>query len=336
MWTLFIKLTSVLKAALINFARTHVYTMYKPIPEIISRDPNYNGISDTLNKFSAGLESAVDFGSNILDWDGGGRKGSDEQLPIMLMFRHFIELLDSISILIKHSSPDPAKLILRGALETYFGIEYLLEDDTHNRSMAFLVWHTRKNLKAYSRLDSTTQSGKQLTKTLEKDKVTGDLDFLDVPHLDKAIKNLESLIQRPEYADANKEYDKLIASGEKKPQWFRLFDGPKNVEQLADHLNLQSFYEILYRNYSGPTHGTDIIQGKISESVSNGVDIVQIRNPKDAQTVTTFALTLSIRIYRIFIEARIPERQDDHKKWYESIRKLYLQICGDTQFIIIK
>src|SRR5882757_387006 len=110
-----------------------------PVDEIIPRESD---VQDTLNKFAQGIDDAVNFGSHILNWDTqANNKGGDHNLAIALQFRHFLELIDANSILVRNSSIDPGKLILRGMLETYFGLEYMLEKDPIDRAMAFLVCH---------------------------------------------------------------------------------------------------------------------------------------------------------------------------------------------------
>lgn len=307
----------------------------EPFDPFIPRQIEDNELEKILNAFSWGHDKVVDFGSNLVKWDIETARGQDDNLPITLSLRHYLELIDGASILIKKASVDPAKLLLRGALETYFGLEYIFEKDTKQRCMSFLVWHAHKKLKTYRRLDSSTQQGKQLEQAIQKDELLSDFSLPTIPRLTAAIDNLENLLKLPLYQEAEAEYQRLVGQGEKNPPWYRLFNGPNSVDELAKRLNLSSFYEMLYRDWSGPTHGTDILQSKIFRNATDTVDFVQIRYPKDAQSVTSWAFTVSLRMFQTFVEHRLPDKKDELKKWYLTIRELYQRVTGKEQIIKI-
>ena len=307
----------------------------EPVDPFIPRQIEDKELEKILNAFSWGLDKVVDFGSNLVKWDIDTARGHEDNLPITLSLRHYIELIDGTSILVKKASVDPAKLLLRGALETYFGTEYIFEKDTKQRCMAFLVWHAHKKLKTYKRLDSSTEQGKQLEQAIKKDELLSDFSLPTIPKLAAAIDNLENLLKLPLYHQAEAEYQRLVGLGEKNPTWYRLFNGPNNVDELAKRLNLSSFYEMLYRDWSGPTHGTDILQGKIFRNAIDTVDFVQIRYPRDAQSVVSWGITLSIRMFQTFIDHRLPDKKEEFKKWYLTIRELYQRVTSKEQIITI-
>lgn len=304
----------------------------EPIEEII---PRISEAQDILGKFSKEIDEAVNFGSHVLKWDIETSKGGDENMPIVLLFRHFLELIDSVSILVKYSSIDPCKLILRGSLETYFGLEYLFEKDTIDRSMAFLVCHAHKKLKVYRKLDNDSNQSKAFLKEIQKDKSYDTLDLSRIPNIKDAIQNSESMLSLPIYQKAEAEYQRLIKLKFKNPPWYQLFNGPKNVKELSSHLQLNGLYEILYRYWSGSTHSTDIIDGKISHSNTGGVDIIQIRFIKDAQSITSYALTFSFKMFELFINKRTPSRLNEYKAWYQERKNTYLQIASTNRIITV-
>jgi hypothetical protein len=321
-------------AAVINSNVAGNFSMEQFDP-FIPRQIEDKELEKILNAFSWGLDRAVDFGSKVIKWDIETARGQDDNLPITLSLRHFIELIDGASILIKKASVDPAKLLLRGALETYFGLEYIFEKDTKQRCMSFLVWHAHKKLKTYRRLDNSTQQGKQFEQAIRKDEILSDFSLPTIPQLAAAIDNLENLLKLPLYQQSEAEYQRLVGQGEKNPPWYRLFNGPKKIEELAKQLNLSSFYEVLYRDWSGPTHGTDILQGKIFRNATETVDFVQIRYPKDAQSVVSWGITLSIRMYQTFIQHRLPDKKEELKNWYLTIRDLYQRVTSKEEIIRI-
>jgi hypothetical protein len=75
----------------------------------------------TLGRFADLIQETVNFGTHVLEWELGSAPGGDETAPITLSLRHILELLDSVSINIRNACVDPCKLLLRGALESFFG-----------------------------------------------------------------------------------------------------------------------------------------------------------------------------------------------------------------------
>lgn len=302
----------------------------KPIDEVIPRDGNSSEVAKILGRFADAIEETVNFGSHVLKWHLEFARGGDENMPITLSFRHILELLDSISINIRHSSVDPCKLLLRGALESFFGLAYILEADTERRGMAFMATYVNQRLKTYNNLDPSTDQGKEFCKMLKKDRIAANMVISIPPALIKSlITNLETWREKPKYKEANAEYQRLKKTGVKTPYWYSLYGGPKNIEQLANHLHLPAMYHILYRQWSSSTHGTDIIYGKISPSPT-APGILQLRLPTEAQAITHLAISIGLQLFPIFIKHYAPKRMHDYNLWYtRELRSLYLRLSQD-------
>jgi hypothetical protein len=193
-----------------------------------------------------------------------------------------------------------------------------------------MVWHFHKELKLSRKLKPGEQTYNQLEQKLQADKsTTSKIRLPVIPDIQTHIQNLERLLALPLYATAEAEYQNLISSGKPNPSWYQLFNGQRNIEQLATHLNRQGLYEVLYRGWSGPTHGTDIIQSKLHQSADGHAEIVQIRYVKDAQTVTQYAFNLSLITYQIMIDKRIPKHKTDYVKWYSTIRDFFMRLTSE-------
>ena len=198
--------------------------------------------------------------------------------------------------------------------------------------MAFLVWHTHKMIKTYKKLDINSQEGQQLQNIINTDKSFSDLNIPSFPTVASAITNYQSLLLKQEYALAEADYQLLISNKEKNPAWYRLFNGPRNIEGLAKHLQSSGLYETLYRQWSGPVHGTDIIQGKLFASATGSPEIVQIRYCKDAQTVVSFALNITLKLYNLIIISTLPDKKKEYREWYST--PLFLIV--DNELVVYK
>ena len=112
--------------------------MTEPVNEILPRELNPD-IAQILQKFSSLIDEFVNFGTHIFKWVIEESKGTDEQMPLLMFFRDMLEKADSISILVRHSSIDPSKVLLRSIFELNLYIGYLLEKNSDDRAMSFLV-----------------------------------------------------------------------------------------------------------------------------------------------------------------------------------------------------
>ena len=252
-------------------------------------------------------------------------------VPI-LFFRNILEIADAISILIKNSSVDPAKSLVRSLLENSFGLEYMLENDKKNRALSYNVWIAHKDLKFYDRLDTESQVGKQFSSEIKKDKhvqeVKSNKDLIEL-----GKKNSQELLKLPLYRKIEEEYQRTNAI-RKNPNWFALFDGPKDVEQLAKRLNHHTLYEIIYRMLSDNVHATDLMKSKLVPGQKGQTDIIQIRFPKDAQNITVHTLNILLMTYINFYQKELPEKKDDFAKWYNYFQPIYKEFIEKELFNI--
>ncbi|MCM4171871.1 hypothetical protein DHD32_10290 [Arenibacter sp. TNZ] len=304
--------------------------MYKSIEYILPRDQNE--VKAELEKLSSSIDNAVDFGTHLLKWQMDKIQSGDNHLVPILFFRNILELADAISILIKNSSVDPAKPLVRSLLENSFGLEYLLEKDQKNRALSYIVWIVHKDLKFYEKLNAESQIGKQFSSEIKKDKHVQKVDS------DESLNKLgkldsKELLKLPIYQKIEEEYQRSNDI-RKNPKWFALFDGPADIEQLAKRLNHHTLYEIVYRTLSDSVHATDLMKSKLVPGKNGQTDIIQIRFPKDAQNITMYTLNFLIMTYLDFYKKELPERKDDVAKWYLQFQAIYKELKEKDLFNI--
>jgi hypothetical protein len=215
---------------------------------------------------------------------------------------------------------ESCKPLLRVLLETFFSLDYLLESEYEKRSLAFLVWHFHKELKFAKKLSGGTSEGQQLASKISADQSFSGLESPVYPWMEQRIAELNQILSLPKYADTKVEYARLREAGIKNPSWYQFYGGPKNIEQLAHYLKRDAMYEVLYRGWSGPIHGTDIIQGKLAADPDHALNIVHLRNLKSVTEVAQWSMNLSLMIFTLFIKKRIPKHTSDFGRWYLTIR----------------
>lgn len=306
----------------------------KPYDKIIPDPISNKDVKTVLNGFSNLIIEVRNYGTCVMKESSEASEGSIDARPLIMLFRNIIEIIDSISLLVKESSIEPCKIILRTLLENILSIKYIVSKDTKQRASCFMVWDFHQTIKKLKRLDFSSSQGKQFLRKFKKDKLLNKAKIKKYDNILEMIKAYEERLQRPHFQEIENEYQR-IKKITKNPKWYSLFGGPNNLEELAARLNLPGVYEQFYREWSDSTHGTDIFKGKESPSTKTGeILISQIRLPKYAQQITQITISLSLEIFQDIIDHFKPEMKQDYSAWYiKEIRHYYNQL-SQRQFII--
>ena len=304
----------------------------EPIREVYPETAGDAKVMKILGRWADGVQECVSFGTHVAKWCMDNPHWKDERsLPILLPFRHALELLDSISVLIRHGLADPCKILLRSLFETWMGIEYIVQMDSGQRAMSFLVWHVKQKKKSYLQLSEGSPENKQFRAVIKKD----NLGFLDnirpVDGISRYIDRLNRLLDKPMYQKVVQEFERVQKAHKRNPNWFSLYGGPCDIKQLAERLGHSGMYEILYRVFSATTHGIDVVDHKISQMDNGLTGIVQIRFALHAQNVTSLAISFALSLFRIMIKFHKPDYKIKLEEWYvREMRDLQMWlISGD-------
>jgi len=323
----------------------------KPNLDFIPRDIHKTDFQKILDEYSSVLEELVNFASHVAKWCTEKKHGGEELAPIMLSFRHIIELIDSISVLVKYACIEPCKILLRAVFESVLNVNYLLEKDTKKRGLAFMTccWHQAiNNLRKMNPEDSMH---KQFLAKKRRDKFARNVPLPEIPDVKKRIKILEDHLVSPEYIESEKEFQLLKSTIKRKRKeipkktnswhlifrwikniikkgprettknrlnWYSLYQGPANIEQLANYLELPIQYDLLYREWSGLAHGTSIVINNI-EVINKNSFIKQIRFPEEAYNITYEALNYGLEIIPKYVERFASEKAEVARAWYSNV-----------------
>jgi hypothetical protein len=283
------------------------------------------------------ISDSIKVGEEIIDWDLQENNDGDEILPAILLYREILEIADATSILISKSSVEPCKILLRSLVEINYSLEYLLSGDINLKSQCFLVWQANKTLKFCDQFDLEKQTGKQSKNNFSKDKSGVNVDKYFVSEkLNQARKSANSIINLESYKTANEEYKLCKKKLKSNFSWYSMFDGPRNIEDLANRLNNQLSYQILYRVFSSNVHGSGQIQGKLLPNENGTANLASIRLPFQAQMITQHICNTLLSSHQTFIKARIPNKLQNFNKWYlEKYRTNYTYLL-DNKLIQMK
>ncbi len=310
---------------------------YDAIDTVLPRGGNTPEISTLLAEYGDALDQTVNFGTHLLSWQLDSLEQADGNadchIPVLMLLRHALQLIDAISIMTRKSCIDASKVNVRAFFEAVLSVEYILQEDSERRGMCFMTCHFHDRIAAYETSDPNTQRGKQYRAKAARDSYAGP-KFIKLiqepPDVKDKVKGFRNVLEREEYRPFEAEYKRLRKGPKRKsgcakskgpPPWYSFFGGPRNIEELAGRLDHPTLYEEFYRGYSAVTHGTGtgIITGNIMHGDNKGeTAIIQIRSPKDTHQVVTFSLTLSLILYRLVITKYAPGKIQDLRDWYSS------------------
>lgn len=304
---------------------TDFWPDYKDSPKVLSN----------LEGFSRLIERVVECGGETLTEilrRSRSKELAEHYLSVLMCYRHAMELLAAIAALIRQASAEPCAILLRALFESVLYIEYILEADTENRGMAFLVYDAHDRIRRYDRLDPKSERGKQFARLVRREQgPSADTLLKKLRRVDYETMRAQQqlLLTSPNYQVAEQEYQRVCKSTKNNnPNWYRLFGGSQAMPGLAEHLKHGRLYEMLYRQWSGAVHGTDVIEGKITLADKKKA-IDQINSPKNAQQFTLQAVIFGRRLHKNIIRKLIPDRMPAYARWYAcAIQRDFKKLSG--------
>jgi hypothetical protein len=300
---------------------------YPVVDNILPRENNQQLVLDNVSKL---IDEAIDFGTNLQKWQLEKNSNSDENIVPILFFRNILSVADGISVLIKNSSIDNAKSLVRVLMESVFSLEYLLQENTKNRALSYFVWNAHRDLKFLEQLNPNTESGKQFKAKIAKDRFAKDTEFKEHPEFVAGKRNAEELLKLPDYIPVEEEYQRTCAK-KKNPNWFTLYDGPADFEQLSSKIKLDGFYQLHYRSYSRNIHSTNVHKDVFFPNENGTQYIIQIRYSKDCLAVSVDTINFLIVAFMTVIGKLLPEKNDDYLNWYLDFRDNYRKLQEVSQ-----
>lgn len=286
------------------------------------------------------MKEIINFGTHILQWDiYKKRNGKDKNVPSVFL-RNSIELGDAISILIEKSSIEPSKIIVRSLMESTFSLIYMIEKDEDLRSYAYLIYRLNKEIKFYKQFVKEERNSRDFVAKITKQEPSFKLEnYCNPLEIKNVIEAKESLLKEEPFNKVNIEFNRTCNKRKKRnnnPNWYALYDGPNNFEELCSYLSKKILYEFHYRSYSERVHTNNVMNGFVIAGQDDKADILQIRNFKDCKEVFYITVNLLIDVYREFIKMRLPEKQIEFDTWYSNFLSEFEKTDKETKFRYIE
>jgi len=253
-------------------------------------------------------------------------EGGDENIAILFLFYHLLEMLDAVRVLVAEAAPVPAELQVRAIFEALLALSYILKADTVRRAHAYLVSAFAERIKFYETLDPSTPAGQRYRQALASDP---DCGWMQAPTpRPEAIERLKSGLAKPGYAEAYAEYERM--SQRRPAEWYQLFGGPRNLRGLAREVHREGAYEVLYGEWSILGHGKDALLRNLVEGQSGGPAVRAIRNPETIPQTVGHAGDFTYAAIRLMVERYRPDEVTRCAEWYvRDFRNLRFALDGE-------
>jgi hypothetical protein len=296
----------------------------KPLETLLYRDLSKVAAKEILKIASPLLRELVNYSTNAFRRCEASTTGNEnEDVAVLMLYLHLIEMIDGIEVLISESCPTPAEPLARSAFEALLSIEYILDSDYVRRSLSWLAVYVHNRIKLHESFDPSTPRGQAFQRAWVNDQTVQNITLppADQAKAQAAIANLQDLLARPQFQPIEAE---IKRQKRRNPKWYQLFGGPSNLRELAHHLRREAQYHVFYTHWSSISHAHDLSRfiGKTSDG---GPGYKMLRDPDKIQEVTRHAANIMLAGTRLVLDKFRP--QEDMNSWYlREVRKRFLEL----------
>jgi hypothetical protein len=219
-----------------------------PHPDILYRELATVQVAQTYPQAAPLLREVVNFGTHAFVRCLSYGEGEENiHLAAFALYRHVLELTDSIEVLVSNGCPSASAPNLRSSFEALLSLEYITEPDAdyRARSLSWLAAYARDHLRMYRRLQVSSGEGQEFLNAIENDKTVKEFPPLPQDQVEAGIERMEKLLSREQFEAIQSEF----AKHRRELRWYALFGGPSNLRDLARHLGRPVQYDVLYRQW---------------------------------------------------------------------------------------
>lgn len=243
------------------------------------------------------LGEVVNFGVAALRRCMDELREGPHNLGVLLPLHHLLEMVDAVHVLLLGGAPAAARLQLRSSFEAVLTIEYMLKDDTERRAFAYLTAWAQTQMAKYRAVKKHTRLGAK------------------AEEIDERIAVLQRQLGHPGWMEASvalRDLKKRMKG--RRPAWYSLYGGPSNLAELAEHLEHLDEYDVLYREWSGPTHASDL--GRQIITGPSTIAFRRLRDPESFNEVMSLAVNFAVRGSRIVLLHYRPAEEPAWRECY--------------------
>ena len=291
----------------------------KPLEKLLYRELSKVSVKELIDIASPLLQELVNFSTNAFARCASSSKGKvDEDLAILMLYLHVIEMTDAIEVLVSQSCPTPAQTLLRSSFEATLYIEYILEKESEYvaRSLAWLVGCVHNRLEAYRLFSPSAPPDRSVRRTLEEHKSEA-MRALEVKDPAQDIENLENFLAQPHIQPVEKLFQE-----HRRWKWYQILDSSLcHLRALTRYLRREVEYLVLYKQWSSVSHAHDLSRF-LARSSDGDPGFKSLRDPSTMRVVTSYAASFMLGTTRLVLGKFRPG--EDLSQWYTTkVRERY-------------
>jgi hypothetical protein len=301
----------------------------KPNPDIIPDYREHPDLLALLSHYASLIDETVSFGSQVFTWIFETAGKGDQHIAAISFYRRSLELLDSISVLVKNSCISPSRVLLRSLFEVLLALEYMTQSDLENRGKDYILCLKYKEIDYLKKFIKDDPLHEEYVKKYKNDNLLKNMTIPEIPNVMESIRAKEKLIKSEFYSSSEASYRaiKEARKGRNPKWWFNLHDGPSDIFDLAEKLGRPAQYEVMYRNWAGYAHGTGGMDEQVEIVKKDQIAIPQLRVPETAEFVAFIAISYGLTIIRLIVQEYAKDKLKDVAAWYEKeIRAGYMDM----------
>jgi len=255
-------------------------------------------------------------------------RGVVNEVPLLLL-RHILEMADAIHILCFKSASGPAQLQVRSLFEAVLYLEFMLEEDTERRAIAYAVSSRLWSLRYAKRLLKDSEARKQFVKEVQSDPVVT-AEMLDSwVTTAEGIQSAEDFLNSGVFLPIYQEFKKY----KKGAYWYQALDGkPSNLRELAIHLERGG--QFILNDFWSRTVHPDLLAVHIN--LEEGEETGTLRTLRDAYRIGDIS-AITAKLVREAMElvlerCRVDELEGFRKTYASQITPLFAEL-GPTEVV---
>jgi hypothetical protein len=293
--------------------------MTDPSRDILDRNLSSAAIAEAATIASSLLTEIVNYGTALLSRCRahlGPLPPRAEDRSLLVLLRQVIESTDVTQLLAQQGTLAGVDPNLRASLEAFLSISYIVAGDVTARQrrgrayMLFVLRQHRRDIMA--RIPGTPEHAELLQSVADDQYVE---KFVPKPDADdkKDLENIERELASADLAAiaADFELQRKKRKREARPKWYRLDDGPSNIQELAVAVRQQGVYEVLYRSWSMSAHAQDV-------ALPNDAEWLRLRSHRGFKPGVSIAVWLAVESFRRVLETFRPSDWSELKNWYNA------------------
>ena len=291
-----------------------------------------NDLEELHTVLHCGIRESVYQGTHLMDMFRQKVKGGTEQAPVFMLYRHVLDIGDSIGTLLRFGSTSSASILLRTLFESNLALHFLLEGNAlHNdRSLAFWACYQIKKLETFTKYDPSTDAGKVFHQILANDAIAGKTNFQKQDH-SRERGEIERILHQNKFRNYYAQY-KALKKARKPRHWYSLCSNVTDLRALAKSIGREAEYILLYSRLSELAHSTDIITERLAIADNGHTLIHPLRGPNESlKWVSLYAYNYLLKSHFSIVASYFSADDEVRKrflKWYEKYRNFYLWLSG--------